>query len=525
MHCTFCRKYIQNQQIVSRTFLASLLTCVVIMAGCGGALTRSGAVAPGKRALYGKSSLPVWSPLTAWEEKVLARTSEAQQGDPEALLDLALVASGDIRTKAAAAPLKRKVAGFITRHKGKLKRVIDPWHRAKKLHKLMHKEFLKESDTLKGYKAPQSKLSTLLKTGRYNCISSTILFVILCRYLGFNAQGVILPSHAFAQITFPDGKVVEAETTNTKGYGLVHNRKFYRENSSVWARLRGLSNTSYQDYQRRRIKSPLMLIHHNMNNQHTNQKRMDALHRNRLRELRAYITPGNRETSLDRLNLYIAEHNYMTTKKYQQNLLRFHKKTAPIVAQAQKQWSTDAEVLTAVGWGYSNNGIARAAAKHWKNALFWADRLLLLLGHPTNDRKNLLGNALFIVVKRIDSLIEAGNFKAATDLQLKYMKPCNKVDWCKARRHSAFGMWGSFYFKQQDWSKAIKKYAKGLSLAVDKSQKTRILGNIEASYHNWSLIYQRKQDWSNAAKIFKDCITHFQKAQKCEQEYKEMKKR
>ncbi|MDR3174091.1 MAG: hypothetical protein LBU19_07570, partial [Treponema sp.] len=58
----------------------------------------------------------------------------------------------------------------------------------------MHREFLRS------YSAMQTRLDTLLSNGRYNCVSSAVLYLILARSQGLDVRGVAARDHAFASL-------------------------------------------------------------------------------------------------------------------------------------------------------------------------------------------------------------------------------------------------------------------------------------------------------------------------------------
>lgn len=465
-------------------FVVSLFSaCLLMLVGCGGLFNQTNTVARGSKSNYGNSDLPFWSPLTDWEVRIIKSIPAARRGDPDALLDLALVASGDVRNAAQASLYKKKVFDFLKKNRNRVNKISNHREKARKIFILMHKELIKNQNPLENYKESQSKLSTLLKTGEYNCISSAILYIILSRYFNLNAHGVRMPNHAFAQITLPNGEIFEVETTNIKSFGLAHDRKFYTDRASVWEKLRGLESTSYEDYKKREILTPLLLIQDNMNNQHTNPELMDSASRNRLLEIRAYITKNSEKTTISLLNMFINEHNYLREKKDIDSLLKFHKFTEKTVQEIEKKWKYNLKIINLIAWNYNNRGIAYSDANMWTDALRIASKMSQLALKPIKDRKSLIKNTIYIYMSQ-----------------------------------------GSHHFKRKQWSKAISKYSYGLSLPIDEPSRESLIKNIEASYHNWSLIYQRKRNWRNAAEILNYCTKKFPAASGCREQLRRIEK-
>jgi hypothetical protein len=75
----------------------------------------------------------------------------------------------------------------------------------------MHKHFLKS------YQEKQSRFDTLLLTGRYNCISSAVLYAILGTAVGLEVGGVNTVEHVFCSIRIGD-EHIDVETTNAYGF-------------------------------------------------------------------------------------------------------------------------------------------------------------------------------------------------------------------------------------------------------------------------------------------------------------------
>jgi len=68
------------------------------------------------------------------------------------------------------------------------------------------------------YELTQTRLDTLLENGRYNCVSSGILYLILARHRNVAAWGIQAEDHAFCAVRTEDGTAVDVETTTEWGY-------------------------------------------------------------------------------------------------------------------------------------------------------------------------------------------------------------------------------------------------------------------------------------------------------------------
>lgn len=75
-----------------------------------------------------------------------------------------------------------------------------------------------------GYEGGQANLVTLLKTRKYNCVSSAALFMIVAERLGLKVRMVEIPEHVYCE-AFDGKKWVDVEPTNAHGFAANPNRK------------------------------------------------------------------------------------------------------------------------------------------------------------------------------------------------------------------------------------------------------------------------------------------------------------
>lgn len=95
----------------------------------------------------------------------------------------------------------------------------DEWHKGYELNRAMHRVFFNAEKTdLAGYELNQAHLAGIFQTGKYNCLSSALLYTILARGLSIPIRGVLMPAHAFAEIGEPGKKVLEVATTSSTGF-------------------------------------------------------------------------------------------------------------------------------------------------------------------------------------------------------------------------------------------------------------------------------------------------------------------
>jgi len=124
-----------------------------------------------------------------------------------------------------------------------------PREKAEFILEYMHKNLLK------AYSVNQTRIDTLLAGGRYNCVSSAVLYVILCKSAGLDAAGVVTKDHAFAVVHLPEGDV-DVETTNPYGFDPGSRREFHDQ----FGKVTGFAYVPARDYRSRREISPVELV-------------------------------------------------------------------------------------------------------------------------------------------------------------------------------------------------------------------------------------------------------------------------
>ena len=87
-----------------------------------------------------------------------------------------------------------------------------PYARAEGLLKWLHDNAMSV-----GYEEKQTDLTTVLETGRFNCVSSATLYNIVGRRLGLDLRAIEVPDHAFS-ILYVGSKHADVETTNALGF-------------------------------------------------------------------------------------------------------------------------------------------------------------------------------------------------------------------------------------------------------------------------------------------------------------------
>ena len=79
---------------------------------------------------------------------------------------------------------------------------------------------------LEAYVENKTRMDELLELGYYNCVSSSVLFLILARSAGLDVMGVRTPDHAFCLVSTKDGDY-DVETTNPFGFDPGSKKEFH----------------------------------------------------------------------------------------------------------------------------------------------------------------------------------------------------------------------------------------------------------------------------------------------------------
>lgn len=88
-----------------------------------------------------------------------------------------------------------------------------PYRKAKKLHQALHARILRH------YEATADGLDAVLDQGVYNCLSASLLYGLLARAFGLEAQIVQIPSHVYVRV-FVEQRRIEVESTSRGGFDL-----------------------------------------------------------------------------------------------------------------------------------------------------------------------------------------------------------------------------------------------------------------------------------------------------------------
>ena len=461
------------------------------------------------RADFGNTDLPLWYNLSQFEAETIKRV-ESGIDNPDLLLSLALIASGDTRTDKEFRKYLNVISNFVDKIRTEVNSASSVKEKGKIVFNKMHGEFLSagnESDSLSNYDLNQSSFSEVLDSGRYNCISSSILYIILARHFDLEVVGVRLPTHVFVQLTTPSGDVVEAETTSPSGYGLTHDREFYESAAGEWAGSRDLPEPEFSEYQNRIIEQPCRLIIYNMINQHIAELQPED--RLRLVEIRGYLDFKNREALLDRIKLYLMEYNYLSDSNDCNSVIRMHNAVEQDLARATAIYPDQAEIINTVSFLETNIAYCMAENGDTERPLDLLDGVLDRVFQDSNYGPESFSNAATVINNIIIYLLESGKQTEAGNILEKYSGLFERPDIGRKSVIRFCRNMAKWCFAENKWAEAVEHLNRCLSISESIAESGQeIRDNLLFAYFNWGVSGLRAKDWEGAIGRFERALEY-----------------
>ncbi|MDR2471005.1 MAG: hypothetical protein LBD09_02710 [Treponema sp.] len=129
----------------------------------------------------------------------------------------------------------------------------DPRGRGEFVLGFLHRRFLKS------YSEYQTRVDEIFVSGRYNCVSSAALYMILGRSVGLKVQGVMTRDHAFVTVDAGTGsagpgsgpEIIDVETTNPYGFDPGNRKEFH----DAFGKTTGFAYVPAKNYRDRAVLS------------------------------------------------------------------------------------------------------------------------------------------------------------------------------------------------------------------------------------------------------------------------------
>jgi tetratricopeptide (TPR) repeat protein len=128
---------------------------------------------------------------------------------PDDLVLLSLAVSGTEENRLQ--PVRAQVHELLGAAEEVLSDIENPYTLGEGLLNFLHRELFSR------YDENQSGIDQLLEDGRYNCVSSSIIYLIFARFLGLEVTGVATADHTFCMVAAVSGGI-DVETTTIYGF-------------------------------------------------------------------------------------------------------------------------------------------------------------------------------------------------------------------------------------------------------------------------------------------------------------------
>ena len=504
---------------------------------------RSGFAAPGQ---------PTWTALTDFEHALIQRFDNQTSAPADDLLELYLLASGDIRSGQQAQVFQSQIDAFFGQHNDVL-RIGDERERGAELLRRMHRHFLNADQRapLAGYDADQSRLSELLRSGVYNCISSALLYLVLAEAAGLSSAGVIMPSHAYVQITLPDGHVADVETTAADGFDVLRDQAFFSRQASDWFASRRLVVPSFADYEQRRVVSAAGLGYESMWSQHTTQTRMHYADRMRLAELRGVMQADEADAQHNRLVYYYREADYLRQQNDMVLLDALMSRINPLLSDFDSREANDhfTDTVTAVPllllqaeraeWLFRRS-VQESAQERAQESAQNSDAEST--GQNVDASQQLAGQGqqlAFYVLSQADSaalnqqlirdlsyralgaqvtnLLEIKAMSEARSLIAQFPDDCADSAFCISAIEQFYMSQGQQYWAQRNWPSAILIYEEYLARGLQTNNRQVFENNLQSAYLNQAEQHWFDEERDEAIAMLEVCVITVAAPQRCQQ--------
>jgi hypothetical protein len=113
----------------------------------------------------------------------------------------------------------------------------------------LHKRFLK------GYSEHQTRVDEIFVSGRYNCVSSAVLYMVVSLSAGLDIEGVMTKDHAFITL-YAGTDSIDVETTNQYGFD-PGNRKEFQD---AFGKTTGFAYVPVRNYRDRTLITKAELV-------------------------------------------------------------------------------------------------------------------------------------------------------------------------------------------------------------------------------------------------------------------------
>jgi hypothetical protein len=342
----------------------------------------------------------------------------------------------------------------------------------------MHRVFFGPArGELGSYSFDQARITGIFTGGRYNCLSSALLYTVLARAFDLPVRAAVVPTHVFVEMGPPDGKIIEIETTSATGFDWVHDDRFYKESAAQWSSSRGLRPVTLDDYSQRKIVAPHVLIATAMQDSRVSANDAD---RWRLHEVAAELDPDDVELQRIRMQLYTNEAFQLFDKHAWRTIVKMFDTVRPAVAAIAAK-TKDAKTLELVSWANWDYAEALMVVGRADEATQVMSEALDRLDANWPDFPKLRGNYLAVLNNRIGDLVSKKDYPAAVKIYARHRDVCRSNEVCA--------------------------------------------GNVGIVYGNWSIDHSNAGDWQAARQVLRDCVSELPNDARCREALADLESR
>jgi tetratricopeptide (TPR) repeat protein len=186
------------------------------------ALERLGEMQLGEPPVIGAEE---WQILdAAWAQRNAAEADKRKPEYERLVVDAFLTASG-ATTDTARAEYREKLKKVVDGARAAVEKGKPSVHPGESLMQFLHAGVMKE-----GYAEDQTSFTAIFDTGKYNCVSSTAMYYVVGRELGFEMKIIAIPGNRWmsghACLDLLDGeRTYEVEPTNSDGFDRAEKMK------------------------------------------------------------------------------------------------------------------------------------------------------------------------------------------------------------------------------------------------------------------------------------------------------------
>jgi tetratricopeptide (TPR) repeat protein len=373
------------------------------------------------------------------------------------------------------------------------------------------------SNFLRSYSLYQTRVDTIFTNGRFNCVSSAVLYVILCESSGINTSGVITRDHALVTVHV-NGEDIDVETTNRYGFDPGSRKDFHDQ----FGRLTGFTYVPARNYRDRQTIGKIELISLILNNRIAELERAnryaeavplavdrtallfgDALAVNTAENASASLFEDPRKNLMDRLLNYGAA---LLRANREEDCLNW-----TVIASSR---FPDIERWQELSMAAVNNRIARFIREGRTG-----DARNFLESHRTllTDSGYAQLNGVLLdseLLRRANQISAAADGEAVVSA-IEQARNSGALAERRAGELITFAVLktASLYAPARNWREAIRYLESvlarfGANRDIEQALQT-YMGNLAADYHNRFAAEWNRRNYDEAERILNEALTEF----------------